>query len=730
MHHKFYFVSLLLLLNCSTNLVAQSCQLNPPTNLTVTNLTTCSAVFNWQSAVSATFFVSYKLSTSATWSANINAGSNTSYTFTGLQAGKKYNFRVFSKCTDGSRSAKEKKSATLLTCMLPTSFSVAVAGGNSATISVTSSCSFDSLHVRYKTPTSAYTYKNFSGAGTFVIDGLHFDSTYIFSVTTCPVANNNWTSGFTITLPHLPNIIFILIDDSQYNLFSCNGAPSWFHSPNIDRIANEGVNFKNTFCVSSLCAPSRAVFATGLHTVHTGVLLNGVHLDTSFVTVPEVLGKNGYYTTLVGKNHGTFLQDETHPEFDFWLWCLGNEDEANNIKNYDYNGVSKVIDKDFMLTITDTAVAIINRVNNPLFMWLAYKVPHLPANPLPWNKGIYNGYPIPFGPDTAKYKVNYPSSTYVSSSQQAHGIGLDTNYRKILEVITGLDSCIGVIINALESTGKLDNTLLIFTNDNGYMLGNHYLLGKTVAYEPSMRLPLFVRYPAWFQAGSIQTNSLALNTDIAPTIYQAAGITANLPAMDGVSLKTQFDGGLTRNSFYYFMFHEVAATLPTVRCVRDKYFKYVYHNCLCDTVEELFDMVNDPLELTNLVNNHNYASTLIAYENKLDSFKLAINDTITATIKPCYISNPSPLREELEDDVLPTQPIINPDLNTGVVEIFIPWQSADVILYDELGRFISAWKIADQFSTIDLPVLSGGAYFLKISGGGTSVTKKLIVPFR
>lgn len=372
---------------------------------------------------------------------------------------------------------------------------------------------------------------------------------------------------------------------------------------------------------------------------------------------------------------------------------------------YDYNGTEITIDKHQTLTLTDTAIALINRVDAPLFLYLSYVDPHLPPNPLPTFSGRFDGDEIPWKPDTAKYQENYPSFLYNNNIEQqdniVHGEELDTTYRNALEVIAGVDSCMGEIFEALENTGKLDNTLIIFIADNGQTLGSHWLSGKTLAYEPSMRLPLFLRYPRWFAPASNVYDQFALNLDLAPTIYQAAGL--QYPdQLHGLSLEQLYDGKVIRDEIFYVMLRTDASD-PSIRAIRDHQFKYISYSCNSGAVEELFDMVNDSLELTNLVNNHNYASILEYYRSKTDSMKIAWNDTAASPLRNCYIANPITERNASElDEEMPQEPIAYPSITSGELEIYNPWPHELVEVFNDQGNRLSNFRITDRVSHFDL----------------------------
>jgi len=640
----------LIVIFCFLNLSAQDCDLHPPVNLAVSNITATSATFSWQpgGATVLKYKVFYRLTGTTAWSNKINVGTNTSYTFTNLQPNTGYDFSVIAKCTDGSTSKRKKISAT--------------------------------------------------------------------------------------TLPDHPNIVFILIDDSRSDYFSCNGAFPFFHTPHIDQIANEGVNFKKTYCITSLCAPSRASIATGLFTTKTGVYANELFLDSSFTTIPKVFKQNGYYTALVGKNHNTFLNGEI-PEFNYWLWSLAPK--MDDQTKFNYNGTIKYIIKPNVETLTDTAIAIINRVNNqPLLLWLAYRCPHHPEYPLPQYIGKYDDEVLPWPADTTPYKKNYPSFLYNRGPGFIlTGEDLDTTYRNVLEVISGLDSCVGKVVDALQNTGKLDNTLLIFMSDNGFMIGSHWLNEKTMAYEPSMRLPLFIRYPAWFTPGSEVTDLLALNLDIAPTMYEAAGINYTEP-LDGHSLRDLYNGTFNRTQFYYYMLHDTSSTAPSKRAIRDMQYKYIHYSCNSDTTEEFFDEVNDPLELTNLINASSYQSLIQVYRNRYDSMRAVWNDLDDNPKKKCHIKSPLVTRQLIDDDEEGAMDFtIYPNPSAGRITVdYVDGISGNVefTIYDGMGKSVftevekSEMGISNiyDFGLQDLP---SGIYMLEAKQSDEVVQRKFVV---
>jgi hypothetical protein len=222
-------------------------------------------------------------------------------------------------------------------------------------------------------------------------------------------------------------------------------------------------------------------------------------------------------------------------------------------------------------------------------------------------------------------------------------------------------------------------------------------------------------------------DQFALNLDLTPTIYEAAQVDYQ-GSLDGVSLKKLYDGSFSRKEFYYLMLHNPNSISPVKRAIRDSHFKYIHYTCNPDTVEELFDMKNDSLELTNLINNSNYAAIANVYRLKYDSIRIAWNDTVAGPIKNCYIQNPFVLKQIFEDaEETPLEPVVYPTITVGSIEIYIPWAFALARLYDNFGKQVGEWQITDEFTQILLPDLSDGIYYMNISHAGLSKTEKLII---
>jgi hypothetical protein len=198
--------------------------------------------------------------------------------------------------------------------------------------------------------------------------------------------------------------------------------------------------------------------------------------------------------------------------------------------------------------------------------------------------------------------------------------------------------------------------------------------------------------------------------------------------MDGFSLRKLYDKDTTRTQFYYVKKHKDDAGSPSVRAFRDLYYKYIFHSCNSDTVEELFDMVNDPLELTNQINNSAYNSVIQQYRLKYDSMKLAWNDTFPDDQKNCFIKNPIVMKESSDEDEFPEmEPVVYPNITDGMVEIFVPSHMAEARLYDNLGRIRGSWHLSQSVTKVKLPSLPPGLYYFNFLYDGESKSKELIV---
>ncbi len=327
----------------------------------------------------------------------------------------------------------------------------------------------------------------------------------------------------TTTNAHPPNILLFISDDASYATTDITGAPYYFKSPNLDRVAQEGANFTNSFVVYSYCVPSRATILTGLYPHINGAVNNGAKLNNFYQTIASILHDDGYYTAQVGKYH---FAATPQPGYDYWC-ASGTLVYENPI--FVVNGEKKTLPGHFTDIVNDTSIALIKRMPKPFFLLTEHFAPHKPWIPLPEDSALWETLLMPAPYNFSPWQNNYPSFLYDYNPDVPifyAGTKLDSIQRIYFQCMQGIERSMGEIVSALEQQGILDSTILIYVSDNGYLNGSHVLQGKIFPYEESMRVPIFIRYPKWFSDSTIIKNQIALNLDVSPTLLDAAGISS------------------------------------------------------------------------------------------------------------------------------------------------------------------------------------------------------------
>jgi N-acetylglucosamine-6-sulfatase len=422
-----------------------------------------------------------------------------------------------------------------------------------------------------------------------------------------------------------PNIIFILIDDQRFDALGCAGHP-FLKTPNIDRIAREGAYFENAFVTTPLCSPSRASFLTGQY-VHThGVRGNGDSnaLSHQLVTWPALLQKSGYETAWIGKIH---MGNDAGPRpgFDHWISFKGQGEFIDPTFNID----GKVEKQTGYMTdlLSARAVDFLQRKREkPFVLCLSHKAVHGPFTPADRHKDLYTDEELPKPPsldDSLEGKPMLQNRSQPQTRPRAQrpgrggGGGAGNVQRNQLRCIASIDEGVGAMLKALEESKQLDNTIIVYTSDNGYFWGEHKLGDKRAAYEESIRVPLVMRYPKLIPA-STRLNQIALNIDLAPTFLQLAG--ATIPDnMHGKSLVSLFDGDRskwrTAALLEYFMEPQFGHVLDW-QAVRNDRWKYVHYPKKPE-YDELYDLQADKYEMKNLISDANAAETLKSMKSEL-----------------------------------------------------------------------------------------------------------------
>mgnify|MGYP003874979895 CR=1 FL=1 len=406
-----------------------------------------------------------------------------------------------------------------------------------------------------------------------------------------------------------PNFVFILVDDLRYDALGCTGHP-FVKSPNVDRLAREGMNFTNAFVTTPLCSPARGSFLTGQYVRTHGIMDNSNRSEAShkLVTFPKLLRDAGYETAYVGKWH--MGNDATpRPGFDKWVSFPGQGQYTDPRMNIDGNAIQA---QGYMTDLLNNhAVEFIRKPHSkPFCLYLAHKAVHGPFTPAERHKSLYEGAKIerrPSAKDTLEGKPALKKGLAAEAqvvrkknAAPAHSGPSDETILNQLRCLSSIDDGVGLIYEALKATGQLDNTLIVFTSDNGYLWGEHGLGDKRAFYEESIRIPMVARYPKLIRAGS-RTKEMALNIDIAPTFLDLAG--AKVPSgMQGRSLRPVMAGQAKtwRKSFLGEYYEEKQfpriATWDGVRTERYKLTRYAS----MEGADELYDLDKDPYEMKNL----------------------------------------------------------------------------------------------------------------------------------
>jgi N-acetylglucosamine-6-sulfatase len=430
--------------------------------------------------------------------------------------------------------------------------------------------------------------------------------------------------------------------------------------------------------------------------------------------MPQILQNNGYYTGLIGKYH---ISGNPQPGFDYWMEYHLND--YTNIK-FNVNGTVKLISGHATDIVSDSAISFFHKVpeGKPFFLWLGYRAPHITAEPRPQDEGLFDDFDMPFPGNFKEYKENVPEFLYDCHTGR-DSVYIDDYYRGYYEMLNGVESTLGDIFSELDTLGLMDSTLIIFMSDNGYMMGEHVLREKQLAYEESIRIPIFMRYPPLIEAGTQVNEQIAMNLDIAPTILDFAGIEDTF-GMQGISLLKLLNNSVTRTEMMYEFFNEDC--VPDIRAVRSLDYKYVQYNC-SEATEEFFDLNNDPHENTNLVNNASFATLIQDYRDKLTFWRNYYLDLTWDSLYECHLSNPQRLTQQGEGKPLTLLNLFPNPASNSIQIHFISSENTtgSLQIINVLGKIVHE-EIFEYPGTgfsksIPLDNLQAGTYFAVIRHG-------------
>ncbi|NOT62512.1 MAG: sulfatase [Acidobacteria bacterium] len=446
-----------------------------------------------------------------------------------------------------------------------------------------------------------------------------------------------------------PNIVFIMTDDHAAHALSSYGS-RLIKTPHLDRIGKEGMRFANAFVTNSICTPSRAVILTGKYSHMNGVPVFN-HIDNTQPMLQKYLQAAGYHTGTIGKWHlgGNNAQrpNEGMPTgFDYWNILPGQGlyfdpvviemGERKKLKGYTTD------------LITDYAMQFIEKrpKDKPFFLMYHHKAPHRNWQPDEKYRKQFENVTLPL---PATFNDTYEGKSDASRNATMH-IDVDLNdndlkmkppaglsgqelkqwkyqryMRDYLACVQSVDDNVGRFLDYLDKNGLAENTLVIYTSDQGFFLGEHNFFDKRFMYEESLRTPLLVRWPKQIKAGQV-SQAMVLNLDFPATMLDAAGV--KVPEdMQGRSFLPVLRGRTPRDwrtSMYYRYYHPGHHNVAAHYGVRTQRYKLIFFNKINQW--ELYDLQKDPREMRNLYNDPAYAKTVEELKKELQRLKQQYKD--------------------------------------------------------------------------------------------------------
>lgn len=441
-----------------------------------------------------------------------------------------------------------------------------------------------------------------------------------------------------------PNIIFIMTDDHAAQALSCYGSKI-NQTPGLDRLAKEGMRFTNCFCTNSICAPSRATILTGKYSHLNGITDNRRTFDGGQLTFPKLLQQAGYETAIVGKWH---LKSEP-TGFDYWnvLPGQGKYHDPEFIEmgeRKQYNGYATDLITNFCLDWLKNRES-----DKPFCLMYHHKAPHRRWQPDEKHAKMYEDIDIP-EPET--FNDDYQTRSDAAREQEMsieHDLTVEDVKGKWPENLTGqalkkwkyqryikdylrciasVDENVGRLLDYLDESGLAENTLVVYTSDQGFYLGEHGWFDKRFMYEESLRMPLLLRYPQKIKAGSV-SDDIVLNLDFGETFLDFAGVSQ--PAeMQGQSFRPILEGKTApdwRTSMYYH-YYEYPAVHAVKRHygIRTRRYKLIHFYYDIDAWE-LYDLEKDPNELNNVYDDPAYSDVVKELKTELEGLRKQYDDS-------------------------------------------------------------------------------------------------------
>jgi len=456
-----------------------------------------------------------------------------------------------------------------------------------------------------------------------------------------------------------PNILFIMSDDHASHAMSCYGSKV-NQTPNLDRISNGGMRFDNCFCTNSICTPSRATILSGTYNHINNVTTLGSKMDNRLQTFPKLLQSNGYQTAIVGKWHLGQGPEHEPTGFDFWR-VLPGQGLYHDPVMIDADG-KQVFAGYVTDLITDMSLEWLKNRDKerPFCLLCHHKAPHRHWEPDEKHARMYDDIDIP-EPET--FNDDYSNRASAAAAAEMR-IERDLNARDLkvpipegltkaqekswryqryikdyLRVIASIDDNVGRLLDYLYAEGLSENTLVIYTSDQGFFLGDHGWFDKRFMYEESLRMPFIVRFPREIKAGTVNED-IILNTDFAPLFLDLAGV-EKPEDFQGRSIRPLLNGQTPedwRQSMYYrYWMHKAHHNVYAHYGIRTHKHKLIYYysdalgqpGTIDETYEpewELFDLEKDPCELNSVYNDPAYSNVVAHLTKELHRLQSEVGD--------------------------------------------------------------------------------------------------------
>jgi arylsulfatase A-like enzyme len=442
------------------------------------------------------------------------------------------------------------------------------------------------------------------------------------------------------TKPKRPNLIFFFGEGQRADALSIAGHPI-LKTPNHDRIGQEGMRLRNAFCTNALCAPARATTLTGMYSRSTGALSNelpNVPLPSDIPLFTDLLREAGYEIAIVGKVHVRNGVEERH-----WDYYFGHNAPANNYENpYFKEGSNGEVGPQKQYTAvypddlsTEKAIEWLSRDrgDKPFCLLVWFVAPHAPFYRPRRHLDLYNGIPIP-KPDTFDDDLKGWPGKPKAFQQARNKIGttdMSDTCRSLEEVakdyyagLVAVDDNIGRVFKHLEEKNVLDDTAILLGSDHGYFLGEWRSYDKRFMHEPSIRVPLMIRYPKRIPAGTVR-DEMVLDTDVAPTLLDLAGVPvpAHMQGKSVLPLATASDPSFRKEWYYEYYEWPNPESVRPHRGIRTERYKLI-HYVMEPQEFELYDLAADPGEMQNLYGQPQYQALQQDLLNRLEKLRAEV----------------------------------------------------------------------------------------------------------